>query len=290
MTLRMKILKMTTNDDEFIELVQRIAGGDLLNQPIDLNLKEFKRFYELFIEMNDRKVPWITAIHLGDQVQLIFPEHSRQEIIIEPENKHKIYREDFSFIPIVDWKGAKKPATGFGRFLREEIRISKARISLIFLLSFSILFISFPTLEVLDLINSLLIQASTVFLSIYLIFTVSQSERLSSDRKLFEKGILHKYYSDDKHITIFAILTIALAFINTIIVHLSWFDQQNSSYLNDLGRWIIAITTSIVATMLFHTFFIVGDYYLDRTRDIAERQHVGNIFHEEYVKKNIKRE
>jgi len=276
------------NDDELLKFVQRIASGDLLNQPIVLKLGEFKSFYEFFIETNNRKVPEVTAIHLGDQVLLIFPEHSRQEIVIEPENKHKIYRDDFNFVPIIDWKGAKRPALGFGQFIFDEIRISKARISLIFLLSFGILFISSPSLDVLDLINSLLIQASTVFLSIYLIFTVSQSERLSSDKKLFERGVLYKYYSDDKHITTFAILTIALTFINTILVHLAWFSQQNSLSLNDLGKWIISITTSVVFTMLFHTFYVVRDYYLERTRDIAERQHKENIFDEEYMNKKSK--
>jgi hypothetical protein len=34
--------------------------------------------------------------------------------------------------------------------------------------------------------------------------------------------------------------------------------------------------------MLFHTFFIVADYYLERTRDVAEREHIGQTFHEEY--------
>jgi len=38
--------------------------------------------------------------------------------------------------------------------------------------------------------------------------------------------------------------------------------------------------------MLFHTFFTVSDYYLERTRDIAEREHIGNIFHEEFIRKN----
>ena len=272
------------NEDDLRELVQEIANDGLLNGPVDLTLKEFRRFYEYFIEINERRVPRVIAIHLGDHIQIVFPDHSRQEIIIAPDDKRSIVREDLNFITIIDWKGAKGPETSFIRFLVDEIRISKWRIGLMFFTSLVLIIVGSPSPSNLDLINSLLIQASTVFLSIYLIFTVSQSERLSSDRKLFERGTFHKYYSDDKHITSFAILTIALAFINTLIVHWTWFVQRSGTNFTETGRWVIGITTSIVVVMLFHTFFIVGDYYLERTRDIAERQHLGSIFHDEYMK------
>ncbi len=126
-----------------------------------------------------------------------------------------------------------------------------------------------------------------LFLSIYLIFTVSQSERLSYDKKLFDAGVFHKYHSDDKNVTRFAILTVALVFANAILVHIPRLNTTLQTPLpGALGRWLVALSTSLAITMLFHTFFVVADYYLGRTRDLAERQHIGRIFHEEYIQQH----
>jgi hypothetical protein len=122
------------NEEELIRLAQQITDGVLLDHPVDLSLREFRHFYEFFIEINGRKIPNVTAIHLGDQVQLIFPKHSRQEIIIQPEKKRHILREDFDFVPFINWRGARRPAPGFFQFLREEIRISRFRVGLTFIL------------------------------------------------------------------------------------------------------------------------------------------------------------
>jgi hypothetical protein len=278
---------MTMNENDLSKFAQGVVDGVLLDSSIVLKLNEFRRLYEIVLEKTRRRVPYILAIHLGDQVHLILPEYSRQEIVIEPEKRKKIRREDFSFLSLVDCRGATSPSRNFLLFLIGEIKINKIRLGLIFLISLALLIFVAPSVNNLDLANTLLIQASTVFLSIYLIFTVSQSERLSSDRKLFEKGILYRYYSDDRNITIFAILTIGLTFANTLLVHLPWISNGLDGFsLISFSRWVISITTSIIFTMLFHTFFVVSDYYLERTRDIAEREHIGNIFHEEFIRKN----
>jgi hypothetical protein len=215
----------------------------------------------------------------------MFPEWSRQEIIVQ--SKRPITLKDFDYVSILDWRGAREQIPKFFKFLVNEFASHKLRTSLLFLIALTALLLTGPTQDTLDLLNTLLIQASTVFLSIYLIFTVSQSERLSFDRKLFNKGILHKYYSDDKNVTTFAIVTIAIVFMNSILAHLPFISTSLSlPFPWSIGRWITAIWSSLAVTMQFHTFLIVADYYLERTRDLAERQHVGEILHEEYIKRH----
>ncbi len=266
---------------ELTEICDQLRHGVLAEDPIILSIEEFSRLYEISIIRNDRQIPSIVLVNLGDQAHLLFPEWSRQEIIVE--SRTQIGREDFAFLSVVDWRGSDTRAPNFAEFLVQEIWHNKLRTGILYFTAFSTLLAIGPSLDTLDLVNTLLIQASTVFLSIYLIFIVSQSGRLSSDKKLFDSGILHKYYSDDRNVTRFAILTIAVVFGNTVLVHAPILGRTLQNPLADApGRWVAAFSTAIAMTMLFHTFFIVADYYLGRTRDLAEREHVGHTFHEEY--------
>ena len=276
---------MTWSESSLDEFGKEIIKGNLRDSPVIMELDDFKSFYSKFVSLTNRKIPDVTCINLGDQVQLIFPAYSRQEIVIR-ENKRKLFSlDDFSFLSIKNWLGPKKRAKKFVEFLWDELVSNKGKIIVVFLVTFiAFIFIGNDDSNF-DLINSILVQASTVFFSIYLIFTVSQSERLSSDRKLFEKGILFNYYNDDRNVTLFAIITIGFAILNTLIVHFPPIQKTLDTPLSiAYGRWIISFTTAFVSSMLFHTFFIVADYYLERTRDIAEREHIGDIFHEEYCK------
>jgi hypothetical protein len=273
------------DDAKITEIYYRLRSKKLEQEPITLKIDEFKALYNKSLALNQRQVPRVVVINLEDQAYVLFPEWSRQEVIVE--GTKSIETEDFSFLSMVDWRGAKGPRAGFFSFIVHEITENWRRITGILLASIIILLFVGPALSTYDLIHTLLIQASTVFLSIYLIFTVSQSERLSYDRKLFDKGTLHKYYADDRNITQFGILTVGMVFANSILVS----SKIVNSTLQDplpyaTGRWIAAISTSVVLSMLFHTFFIVADYYLERTRDVAEREHVGQVLHEEYCREH----
>ena len=154
---------MTMNENDLSKFAQGVVDGVLLDSSIVLKLNEFRRLYEIVLEKTRRRVPYILAIHLGDQVHLILPEYSRQEIVIEPEKRKKIRREDFSFLSLVDWRGATSPSRNFLLFLIGEIKINKIRLGLIFLISLALLIFVAPSVSNLDLANTLLIQASRFF-------------------------------------------------------------------------------------------------------------------------------
>ncbi len=132
--------------------------------------------------------------------------------------------------------------------------------------------------------TSLLITSSTVFLTIYLIFTVAQSQALQKDRQLFEQGVLQKYYRDDRNVTLLAILTIVLIFLNSTLLAIASqsIATTNLWYMQLSLRSGKAISTALVITLLIHSFFTVADYYLQRTRDVTERDLVARIFHEDF--------
>ena len=267
------------------EIYKHLRSGRLAADPIILTMEQFRDFYDEALALNDRQVPRVLVANLEDQAYVLFPEWSRQEIIVE--SRKPLQDSDFSFLSLVDWRGARVSQTSFPCFLLHEAIDNWLRIGVILLVSVAALLLAGPSSDVYDLLHTLLIQASTVFLSIYLIFTVAQSERLSYDRKLFDKGTLHKYYGHDRNVTRFGILTVALVFGNSVLLSSDIVGQTLQDPLPlALGRWIAAISTAIVLSMLFHTFFIVADYYLERTRDVAEREHVGQVLHEEYCREH----
>ena len=271
------------NESELLDICNLILHKKLTESPIEMSISEFRQLYDMLIQRNQRQVPHTLVVNLADLAYVLFPEWSRQEILVQ---SHKpITRDDFDFITGVDWRGAEKSSPSFPKFLIREFWDNKIRTIFILVITFTILVMIGPPNDVYNLLNTILIQVGTVFFSIYLIFTVSQSERLSFDRKLFNSGILDKYYSDDKNITRFAILTIALILINTLVTYIPILTNSLIDPLpNALGRWTLAASTALVVMMLFHTFFVVSSYYLERTRDVAEREHVGNILHEEYCR------
>jgi hypothetical protein len=60
--------------------------------------------------------------------------------------------------------------------------------------------------------------SATLFLSIFVVFTVAQNMRFFQDLFLFKEGLAHKYYRDDVFITQLALISLALNIINTIVL------------------------------------------------------------------------
>jgi hypothetical protein len=284
--LERMIQTMKNNDtSQHQELADVIIDDRLLLRPAEMNLDQFKEFFEYLLQLLENHIPETLVINLGDQAQIIFPSLSRQEIIVLSSSSKRINEQDFDFIPSKEWVGPTNPDSNFIKFLFGEIRIYSWRILLTFILSCTLLAVFKPDQDALEDFNSLLLQASSLFFSVYLIFTVSQSQALGSDEKLFRKGILYKYITDDQNITTFSITTIGFSLANSLLVQSDQITNlSNISFFVDLGVWVKYITTALVSTMLFHTFLLVSDYYLDRTRAIAERDYIGSIFHSAYVK------
>jgi hypothetical protein len=139
-----------------------------------------------------------------------------------------------------------------------------------------------------DLMAELIVSSATVFLSIFLIFTVTQNQVLHSDRKMFESGILQRYYADDRHLAIMAVLTIFFAIASAMMAKISqqppiknWSIQQ----VVLLDRHVVlGFVYGVSLVFLFDTFLSIVNYYLGRTRDLVERDIVGYILHEDLLK------
>jgi len=267
------------------EICQKLLDGFIGKSALEVSLPEFRQFYETMQRLGDT-VPLVTLINLESVVVAQFSNISPQHFdIIGPGPFNE---EQFGFIQKWEWFGPTRPPQGFGKFLWKEILLNKGKLGIIFLISTAIFYIV-NTEAFYGSTSSFLLESATVFLSLYIIFTVSQSQTLYKDSSLLRAGILHSYIRHDRNITILGILTIALTFLGSGVVTLTMMlDAANPApWFLMTSRIFRAVFMAIVLTMLFDTFFTVASYYLDRSRVIMERDLVVDILDREYNRHHV---
>ena len=271
--MKMMMKAMTRTNQEIEGICIKLLSGGIGTSSFPVSLDEFQRFYSTFVNLT-KKSPTVSLVSLEDHVIGQFSDISPQHFDIT--DKRTLLSTDFDFIQDVRWYGANKKPEMFIPFLWREFRQNFLKLAIVAITSISILFFA-DNLDLNELIISLLIQSSTVFLGLYIIFTVSQSQGLYSDMQLFKSGILHRYYRDDRNITLLGILTVSFTFLNAGILYLLLGYAPNL-YI----RLSKALLLTINIVLLFDTFLTVANYYLERNRDVTERNIVAEILHTDY--------
>jgi len=142
------------SEEQLIEICELIRSGRRGKHPVELPPEDFKTLYEILVKTNDRKLPEVVAVNLGDQAYFMFPEWSPQEVLIHA--KKQIAREDFSYISILDWRGAQKRTPGFLKFIIWEFVSHKLRTAVVAGMAFAVMLLIGPTGRALNLLNTLL--------------------------------------------------------------------------------------------------------------------------------------
>jgi len=277
---------MNRKPEEIERICKELLSGYYNNYALNVTLEEFQKFYTTMVFLTKTN-PIVSFVNLQYTVVAQFSSISPQHFDIF--NKKGIVTENnFDFVISQKWYGIKGRPQRFSNFLWHEFLLNWGKLSTIFIVSAVILFVVNDKSFYEQLI-SLLIQSATVFLSLYIIFTVSQSQTLYKDIELLKDGILQRYYSDDRHVTLLGIITIAFTFLGSGIIELTnKFDSFSQlSWVPMTMRCFRAITIAIVITMLFDTFFTVANYYLFRNRDVLERDMVADLLHDDYRKYGI---
>jgi len=268
---------MTRTNKDIERICVQLLSHKIDNKPLSVSLDEFQRFYSIFVNLS-KSSPKVSLVNLEDRVIGQFSDIAPQHFDIS--DKNLLVEADFAFIQDKIWYGATAPPEKFTLFLFKELRQNFPKLLLVAVVSFTILFLA-DNAALYELIVSLLIQSSTVFLSLYIIFTVSQSQSLYSDLVLFKSGVLHKYYRDDKNVTLLGIVTVSSTFLSAGLVYLlSKYDPN--IYL----QAVKAVLITLNITLLFDTFFTVANYYLERNRDIIERNIAADILNDDFLNNN----
>jgi hypothetical protein len=272
-------MKKIWTDRELHDLGYQLLQHRINERAVILDLAEFQKLYGFIIEMA-KHVPQLSLVKtLSSEVFAQFSDISPQHFIIV--NSEALSPESFRFASSIKWHGAVKRPQRFWEFLAAELRDNFAKLSVVLIASVILLFLA-DSSALYELVATLLIQSGTVFLSIYLIFTVSQNLRLAEDRDLFETGVTQRYFRDDRNITFLGILTIALTFFNSMFISVLDSMPIASPEIGVLLRAGSALTTSVVVVLLFDCFLVVSSYYLGRTMDVVERDVVSDILHDDF--------
>jgi hypothetical protein len=264
---------MTRTNQDIDRICVKLLSHEINTEPLPVSLDEFQRFYSTLVNLTKRS-PKVSLVNLEDRVLGQFSDIAPQHFDIS--EKKALLDTDFDFIKYKTWYGAKTPPEKFAPFLWTEFKQNFPKLSLIAIVSFALLFLA-DNKSLYELIISLLIQSSTVFLSLYIIFTVSQSQSLYSDMELFKSGVLHKYYRDDKNITLLGILTVSSTFLTAGLLYM-----LSALHANVSIQVIKALLVTGNIVLLFDTFLTVVNYYLERSRDVIERNIAADILHDDF--------
>lgn len=271
---------MTRTDQQLETICTHLLAGEIGNDAFELEFDEFKRLYATMTSLR-ASAPRLTLVKtLGNEVFAQFSDIAPQHFVIT--DRQSLTPERFGLVPNLKWYGDQRKPLSFPRFIGKEFRDNLWLLLGVFVGSSVLMFLANSS-SLYDLMATLLIQSGTVFLSIYLIFTVSQSQRLAEDKRLFKAGITERYFRDDRNMTLFAILTIVITFISSMLVSLfdtTWWGTIFR--VPALTAALKAISTAVAVTFLLDSFLTVAEYYLGRTMDVVERDVIADILHEDY--------
>jgi len=268
---------------EIKALCQRLLNHEYGENAIDVGFDEFRSVHHTLTDFTGKAIQVSLIRTIEGEIIAQFSNVSPQHFLIStPKN---LTLKEFDLLPCKTWYGSTSRYERFWRFLFRELRHNKLPLATVLIVSTAFLAIV-NSQNLYDLIASLLIQGGTVFVSIYLIFTVTQSHQIITDSLLYERGITQRYYHDDRNVTLLALITVALTFINAMFVYIVIGIELADlpQYVEVFHRLLPAVSTSCTITLLLSCFLTISQYYLSRTIDVYERDVVSEILHKDFLK------
>jgi hypothetical protein len=252
-----------------------------------LSLSAFKDLYQ---RLQGQKQGTVVDILLNGKWAFIqFSQLCNHRIRILPDNKFRtiprflgirqyLEEKDFEIASInARFFGQRRYLT-IGRFFLEEIETDGWLGLTIFILTgllLSWLTNSSGKVDAIKTANDLLIGISSIFFSIFMLFTVSQNLPSIANLYLFKSGLTHRFIGIDRLISWISVLALGIALGNRVVVESEWvFNiQLVASRPGLIGRnEILPWSTAIAMSLIFSSLFIVVRYYLKRVEYLLERE------------------
>ena len=276
---------ITDNVESALETLERGEGY------VELTLEQFRDFYHKIINnkiLNDHTV---FAVFIEDQILIRFPEKSDVKFVIRKDKKDTgVFSEkDMDFIANLEPMGTYEGEYKFISFLKKEFRLNWQVLISVFFVSF-VLFSIAGNVDMLRKVNELILISITIFISIFLLFTISQG-KYKNEFKFMKSDILYKFFQNDKYI---AKLAIILIFLSITTVAFSYVDlnqivSPNAEDVSSSGGnvsettslrlpescgmnyyiiFFLSISTSFSMVMLAICYLSISQYYFERMKFI----------------------
>jgi energy-converting hydrogenase Eha subunit A len=197
--------------DEFKQLYHCIASSvdivPLVHIAL-LGMKAICQFTDIssaqFIVSHDRRITprdftgtVSRAVIFGDKLSYSI----KGQIKEEKRNALPLIVMFLSLVIASFWMGWQ-PALHYGSYLRDPASYGLVEVAI----------------ESLARIIDLLVTSATLFISIFLVFTVAQNVGMLRDDYLFNEGLAHKYYRDDRFISVVALSSLLIGVAAAVIL------------------------------------------------------------------------
>jgi len=243
-----------------------------------LSLEQFKVLYQnVYTAKGESKVD----IVLNGQWALIqFAELCSHRIRVVPDRRSKRnFLNQAAFLEKDDFEIAYSSATFYGmdryintrRFLAEEIETNWFTITIFIVLSVLVMYFlvrnNVNQKDTFSSANELLIGISSIFFSIFLLYTASQNLSIVNE-DMFVRGLMHRFIQVDRQIMNLALIAVSISGVNLLIA--GAFDPQKLILLLPWTQFslllshILIISTALAMTIMGIVFHSVVEYYFRR--------------------------
>ena len=231
---------------------------------IELTLDEFKDIYDKIINRRILNDPPVFAVFIEDRVFIAFPEKLDVRFVIKRE-KGFFSKDDLNFVHNLEPMGTYKGELKFSAFLKKEFKLNWLKIISLFFPTFLLFSIS-GAVSMLQRVNEMILASATIFISIFLLFVISQRE-LKNESKLMRDGIPYEFMQNDKYVATMAIIAI---FLSMITMAFSYFDLSYlinlKSFTIDLMFFFLSFLTSFTLVILAICYISIVQYYFERVK------------------------
>jgi hypothetical protein len=255
--------------DKLNFIAQNIVQGDQ-KAVYELSLEEFQEVYRHVARLCQDQNKKIGETHILLLTENALIKFSISKIVIQINHKKNLSRKDFDVVISPKFEGNVKPIT-WRAFIWTEL-VHNWWILISVSLLFYFLFYANNNFSGISTINQLLIESNSLFISIFVLFTISQNRDLLTNKELVRKGLTHRLMQNDYYITSSAISSLVLAFISSSILTLPTNITISIPVINfSFFRATIAIAlTHIALLILLDCFIAITNYYLKVMRTALE--------------------
>ena len=246
---------MITNKVE--EALKTLEAGDGYEE---LTLDQFRSIYHKIINRKILNDHTVFAVFAEDRIFISFPEKPDVKFVITKEGVF-FSKEDLNFIANLEPMGTYEGEHKFIVFLKKEFRLNWWKLINIFFLTFALFFIA-NNVDMLRKVNEMILASITIFISIFLLFVVSQ-RGYKSEFKLMKEGTLYKFFQNDKYI---AMLAIFLIFLSIVTVAFSYVDLGGQKEQNHQIILLLSTLTSSSLVILAICYLAIYQYYFERMK------------------------
>ena len=223
----------------------------------ELTLDEFIDVYHKIINRKILNDHTVFAVFIENRIFIAFPEKPDVRFVIKGD-KGFFSKDDLNFVANLEPMGSYKGKRKFSTFLKEEFKLNWWAIIGIFFSTFFLFSIS-GAVSMLQRVNEMILASATIFISIFLLFVISQ-RGFKNEFKLMREGILYEFIQNDKYVAALAIIVIFLS-ITTVA-----FSYTDLSYLGDLKIFAISFLTSFSLVILAICYLAIYQYYFERMK------------------------